>query len=91
MGSNQGGNISSPTEHVGTRAGTAATPEKRRHKTTSEENKQFYHCGKGEKASLWNAAVTLFFSGESVGPWEARCLCFVFTVCAVCVFFCSVL
>ena len=39
VGPNQGGNISSPTEHVGTRAGTAATPEKRRHKTTSEENK----------------------------------------------------
>ena len=27
MESNQGGDISSPTEHVGTRAGTAATPE----------------------------------------------------------------
>ena len=33
--------ISSPTEHVDTRAGTAAIPAKRRHKTTSEENKQF--------------------------------------------------
>ena len=57
VGSNQGGNISlpterakntatfadisSPTEKVGTRAGTAATPAKRRHKTISEENKQF--------------------------------------------------
>ena len=54
-GSSQGGNISSPTErakstatladicspteHVGTLAGTAATPEKRRHKTSSKENK----------------------------------------------------
>ena len=55
VGSNQGGNISSPTEHVGTRAGTAATPEKRRHKTTSEENRQFDPGGKGEKAPLWNA------------------------------------
>ena len=44
--------ISSPTEHVGTRAGTAATPGKRRHKTTSEENKQFDPGEKGEKVSL---------------------------------------
>ena len=42
--------ISSPTEHVGTLAGTAFTPEKRRHKTSSEENKQFDPGGKGEKA-----------------------------------------
>ena len=83
VGSNQGGNISSSTEHVGTRAGTAATSEKRRHKTTSEENKQFDPGGKGEKAPLWNAAVTLpfFFWGEL----EAPCLCFVFSVCALCV------
>ena len=75
--------ISSPTEHVGTRAGTAATPEKCRHKTTSEESKQFDPGGKREKAPLWNAAVTLFsFSGES---WEAPCLCFVFSVRALCV------
>ena len=43
-------NISSPTEHVGTRAGTAATPAKRRHKTINEENKQFDPGGKREKA-----------------------------------------
>ena len=36
----------------GTRAGTAATPGKRRHKTTSEENKQFDPGEKGEKVSL---------------------------------------
>ena len=36
MGSNQGRDISSPTEHVGTRAGTAAAPEELRDKTTSE-------------------------------------------------------
>ena len=104
VGSNQGGNISSPTEcvgttkstttfvdisspteHVGTRAGTAATPAKRRHKTISEENKQFDPGGKGEKASPWNAAVTLLsFSGVS---WEAPCLCFVFFVCALCVLY----
>ena len=97
VGSNQKGNISSPTgrakntttfadissptEHVGTRAGTTATPAKRRHKTISEENKQFDPGGKGEKAPPSNAAVTLLsLSGES---WEAPCLCFVFTVCAL--------
>ena len=41
--------ISSPTEHVGMRAGTAVTPAKPRHKTTSEENKQFDPGGKEEK------------------------------------------
>ena len=61
--------ISSPTEHVGTLAGTAATPAKRRHKTISEENKQFDPGGKGEKAPPWNAAVTLlsFLWGELGG------------------------
>ena len=78
--------ISSPTEHVGTLAGTAATPAKRRHKISSEENKQFDPGGKGEKAPPWNAAVTLLsFSGES---WEASYLCFVFfCLCFVCVCF----
>ena len=46
MGSNQGGDISSPTERVGTRAGTSATPAKPRDKITSEENKQFDPGGK---------------------------------------------
>ena len=99
LSSNQGGNISSsaerakntatftdissPTEYVGTPAGTATTPAKRRHKTISEENKQFDPGGKGEKGPPWNAAVTLLsISGES---WEAPCLCFVFSVCALCV------
>ena len=69
MGSNQRGDISSPTEHVGTRAGTATTPanssniifrkasRKPRDKTPSEEYKQFHLSGKGEKITLWNAAV----------------------------------
>ena len=39
MGSTTTADISSPTEHVSTRAETAATPAKRRHKTTSKENK----------------------------------------------------
>ena len=78
--------ISSPSEHAGTLAGTAATPAKRRHERSSEENKQFNPGGKGEKAPPWNAAVTLLpFSGES---WEAFCLCFVFfCLCFVCVCF----
>ena len=82
----QRGNICSPTEHIGTRAGTAATPEKCRHKTTSEDNKQFDPGEKGEKAPLWNAAVTLpfLFCGErwamggSLLVLRAFCLCFVF-------------
>ena len=88
VGENQGGNISSPTEHVGTRAGTAATPKKCRHKTASEESKQFDPGGKGEKAPLWNAAVTLpfFFWGE-LGDFffvlRVFCLCFVCT-CLLC-------
>ena len=83
-------NISSPTEHVGRLAGTAATPAKRRHKTISEENKQFDLGGKGEKAPPWNAAVTLLsFSGES---WETPCLCFVFfCLCFVCALFSKLL
>ena len=66
MGSTTTADISSPTEHVSTRAETAATPAKRRHKTTSKENKQFDRGGKGDKAPLWNAAVILsfFFWGE---------------------------
>ena len=91
MGSTTTADISSPMEHVGTRAETAATPAKRRHKTTSENNKQFDPGGKGEKAPLWNAVVIsiFLFSGGSVGPWEARCLCFVFF--CLYVSFCSVL
>ena len=92
MGSTTTADISSPTEHVGTQAGTAATPAKRRHKTTGKENKQFDPGGKGEKAPLWNAAIIsiFLFSGGNSGPWEARCLYFVFL--SVCVLLlCSVL
>ena len=97
MGSNQSGDISLPTtERVDTRAvRTTAnmTYLQQGHKPKNEEkgskeNKQFDPGGKGEKAPLWNAAVILsFFSGESVGPWEARCLCFVFlSVCSFTVY-----
>ena len=56
VGSSQGVNTSSPTElaknttTVADISSTAATPENRRHKTSSEENKQFDPGGKGEKA-----------------------------------------
>ena len=47
---------------------TAATPPKRRHKTSSEENKQFDPGGRGEQAPLWKAAVPLpFFSWGEAG------------------------
>ena len=86
--------ISSPTEHVSTQAGTAATPAKRRHKTTSEESKQFDPGGKGEKTPLWNAAVIssfCFLFLGSFGPWEARCFCFVFfCLCVPTCLLCSV-
>ena len=55
VGSNQVGNISSPTERAKNAktfadiSSTAATLENRRHKTTSEENKQFDPGGKGAK------------------------------------------
>ena len=74
MGSNQGGDSSSPTEHVSTRAGTTTTPAnssntifrkvsyKPRDKTPSEENKQFDSDGKGKKPPPWNAAVMISFS-----------------------------
>ena len=74
VGSNQGGSISSPTECVDRRASTKSTTttsaditfSKQGHKPRSEENKQFDPGGKGEKAPLWNAAVTLpfLFCGE---------------------------
>ena len=83
MGSNQGGDIPSPTERVGTRAGTTTKPanssntifRKASHKLKdkdkdSEENKQFDPGGKGEKPPLWNAAVMIlsfFLLGGTLG------------------------
>ena len=70
MGSNQGGDIFSPTtERVDTRAvrTTGNIPflqqghKPRDEEKGSEENKEFDPGGKGEKAPLWNAAVTLSF------------------------------
>ena len=99
MGSNEGGDISSPTtERVDTRAvRTTAdiTFLQQGHKPKdkdkgSEENKQFDPGGKGEKAPLWNAAVTLsfFFWGER---WTMGGLLLVLRGFGLCVSFCSVL
>ena len=97
VGLSQRENISSPTmKSVDKRAkdtktiedisSIAATPENRRRKTPSEQNKQFDPGEKGEKAPPWNAAVTLLsFSGES---WEAICLFFACALSVLCV--CSV-
>ena len=99
VGSNQGGDISSPTtEHVDTRAvrtTTNITFLQQGHKPRgedkgSEENKQFDPGGEGEKAQLWNAALTLcfIFCGERRAM---RGSLLVLQVFCLCVFFCSVL
>ena len=83
VGSNLGGNTSSPTERVtGTRIGTATTPvnpsktasleassKPEDKEKGSEENKQFHPGGKEEKPPPWNAAVMVLFSflGETLG------------------------
>ena len=85
-GPSRGENILSPAERV-TRtvmvagiSSIAATPSKRRHKTFSEENKQFDPGGQGENARLETRLCSTFFSGES---WQAPC-CFLFVPCALC-------
>ena len=83
MGSNQGGDISSPQGGcVGTRAGSATTPanssnatfRQQGHKPKdkdkgSDKNKQFDPGRKGKKPPPWNAAVILyfFFLGGALG------------------------
>ena len=83
--SSKKGNISSSTERATSTAtvagisSNATTPSKRRHKTSSEENKQFDPGRRKEKAPPWKAAVALLhFSAES---GEAPCLCFVLCTC----------
>ena len=93
MGSDQGGDTSSPTERVNTRTDSKITTapsapnttllQARRKpndkKTLSEENRRYDSGGKGEKPLPWNAAVMVLFSfsGGNIGPWDARCLCLV--------------
>ena len=87
VGSNQGGNISSPTERAtSTRTTADITFLQQGHKPRSEENKHFDPGGKGEKAPPWNAAVTLLsFCGES---WEAAaCASYFLPLLCVCLFF----
>ena len=74
VNSSQGGRTPSPPERststvtVADIPSTAATPPKRRHKTSSEENKQFDPGGRGEQAPPWKAAVPLpFFSCGEAG------------------------
>ena len=74
VNSSQGGRTPSPPERsASTRtfadiSSTAATPPKRRHKTFSEENKQFDPGGRGEQAPPWKAAEPLpFFSWSDAG------------------------
>ena len=91
VNSSQGGRTPSPLERsTSTRTfadifSTAAIQENRRHKTTSQENKQFDPGGRGEKAPPWNAAVPVpLFSWGEAGRLLVRFLC---TLCVLC-FFC---
>ncbi|CAM9643483.1 unnamed protein product, partial [Ascophyllum nodosum] len=62
---------------------TAATPENRRLKTFSEQNKRFDPGGRREKAPPWDAAVTLpSFSGEKLGGFlSVFYMCSVYALC----------
>ena len=84
-------NISSPAERekstttIADISSKAATPSNRRHKTSSEENKQFDpRWERREGPALERGCTLLPFSGE-IG--EAFCLCFVFCLCSVCACF----
>ena len=98
MGSNQGGDTSSPTECVDTRVGTATTPENSSNTIFpkasckpedrdkgNEENTQFDPRGKGEKPPPWNAAVMVLFSflGGTLGHGRlAVCASWSLSMCA---------
>ena len=91
VNSSQGGRTPSPLDRLtSTRTfadifSTAAIQENRRHKTTSQQNKQFDPGGRGEKAPPWNAAVPLpLFSWGEAGR---LLVCFLCTLCMLC-FFC---
>ena len=84
VGSSKERNIATRMVTVADIPWIAATPSKRRHKTSSEENKQFDPGGRGEKAPPWKAAVPLpfFFWGEA----GRLLVCFVYAL-FVCLFF----
>ena len=71
VGSSKERNIATSTKTVSGISSIAATPPKRRHKTSSEENKQFDPGGRGEKALECGCTSTFLFLGRS---WEASCL-----------------
>ena len=89
VGSSKKRNISSSTERatstvtVAGISSNAATPSKRMHKTSSEENKQFDPGRRKEKAPPWDSAVTLpSFSGEKLGGFlSVFYLCFFYALC----------
>ena len=90
VNSSQGGRTPSPPERSTSTItfadifSTAAIQENRRHKTTSQQNKQFDPGGRGEKAPPWNAAVPLhFFLWGEAGRLF---VCFVYAL-FVCLFF----
>ena len=81
MGSNQWGDTSPPTEHVGTRAGTATTP-------ANSSNTIFWKTSRKPEDKDKGTALErdcngiVFVSEGNIGPWDARCWCFL----SVCVF-----
>ena len=85
--SSQGERTPSPPERstsTRTFADIFSTPPNRRHKTSSEQNKQFDPGGRREKAPPWNAAVALLFfpCGELGGFLFVLCAsCFASTLC----------
>ena len=89
LGSYQEGRIPTTTECEDTKtfadtSSNAATPENRRLKTFSEQNRPFDPGGRREKAPPWDAAVTLpSFSGEKLGGFLSVSL----SMPCVCLFF----
>ena len=89
VGSSQGGNFSSPTKRATSSrttaniSSTALTPSKRRHKISSEENKQFDPGGEGEKARLGTRLLLYFLFLGRAGRLLACASCFVLCVCSV--------
>ena len=86
------GNISSSTERAArtvTVAGIssiAATPSKRRHKTFSEENKQFDPGGQGDKARFGTRLYSTFFFWGELASSVLLSVCASSSVLSVCLF-----
>ena len=86
------GNISSSTERatrtvtVASISSIAATPSKRRHKTFSEDNKQFDPGGQGEKSRLGTRLYSTFFFGGELASSVLLSVCASCSVLSVCLF-----